>query len=180
MPQRATAMPAPDKLPARPSGDEREFTRFYREHIGRLITYLVYQGAPAHLAADLAQDAMIEVHKQWAVIGSPKAYAWTVAGRAFIRQAVDAAEVPVAEVPEPSAILTHPGEAEAWLQQQQIIEVLRALPSRQRQVLALVLDGWGPSEIAGLLGMEPPAVRASLKKARDAAAAHRRTLEEEL
>jgi RNA polymerase sigma factor (sigma-70 family) len=108
----------------------------------------------------------------------PRAYAWTAAYRAYIRHALHDAEVPVAEVPEPAAVLPLPGNAEAWLQEQQVLAVLRALPPRQRQVLALVLDGWSPAEIADLLGMEPPAVRASLKKARRAAEAHRRHQEE--
>jgi DNA-directed RNA polymerase specialized sigma24 family protein len=32
---------------------------------------------------------------------------------------------------------------------------MRALPPRQRQVLALVIDGWPPGEIAELLGGGP-------------------------
>jgi RNA polymerase sigma-70 factor (ECF subfamily) len=179
MSQRAAPVPAPDQFLDQPSGAEQEFACFYREHFGRLTIYLMCLGASAHLAAELAQDTMFLVHKRWAAIRFPRAYAWTVAGREFIRHAVDDdAEVPVAEVPEPSAVLARPGDAEAWLQQRQIVEVLRALPPRQRQVMALSLDGWSPSEIAGLLDMDPPAVRASLKKARLAADAYRRTLGE--
>jgi DNA-directed RNA polymerase specialized sigma24 family protein len=44
-------------------GDEHEFARFYRDHISRLAAYLVYQGAAAHLAADIAQDAMITAYQ---------------------------------------------------------------------------------------------------------------------
>lgn len=157
---------------------EHEFARFYRDHIGRLAAYLIYQGAAAHLAADIAQDAMITVYQRWPEIRSPKAYIWTVAYRAFIRHALNDSEQPVGEVPEPAALLPRPGETEAWLQEQHVIHVLRALPPRQRQVLALTVDGWTPVDIAELLGLDAAAVRSNLKKARRNAAEHRRTREE--
>ena len=159
-------------------GGEHEFARFYRDHIHRLAAYLIYQGAAAHLAADIAQDAMITAYRRWAEIKSPRAYTWTVAYRAFIRHALNDPEQPTGEVPEPAALLPRPEEAEAWLQEQHIIHVLRALPPRQCQVLALTIDGWTPAEIAELLGLDPGAVRSNLKKARRNAAEHRRTREE--
>jgi RNA polymerase sigma factor (sigma-70 family) len=161
-----------------PSG-EQEFARFYRERIGRLVAYLIYQGAAAHLAAELAQEAMITACQRWREITSPRAYVWTVAYRAFLRHALHDAEEPVAEVPEPTVVLPHPEAAEAWLQKQEIIEVLRALPPRQRQVLALTIDGWTPAEIADLLGIPPSAVRSNLMKARRNAAEYLRHIGKE-
>ena len=162
-------------------GSEDEFASFYRKHVSRLVAYLIYQGAPAALAADLAQEAMITAYRRWPEITSPRAYVYKVAGRAFVRRAVDAAELPVGEVPEPTSVLLRPGDAEAWLQAQQVITVLRALPPRQRQVLALTIDGWSPAEIADMLGIDPAAVRSNLKKARRSAGEqHRRTAKEVL
>jgi RNA polymerase sigma factor (sigma-70 family) len=160
-------------------GSEHEFSCFYREHIRRLVAYLIYQGATAHLAADLAQDAMTTAYRRWPEIKSPRAYVYKVAGRAFLRHALDAPELTVGEVPEPASVLPRPEEAEAWLQTQQIIEVLRALPPRQRQVLALTIDGWSPAEISELLGIDPAAVRSNLMKARRSADEHRRRIGEE-
>ncbi len=158
---------------------KREFASFYHEHFPRLAAYLLYQGAPVHLAADLAQDAMATAWRRWAEITSPRAYTYRVAGRAYTRRALEEPELLTGEVPEPSAVLPRPLETEAWLQQQQILRVLRALPPRQRQVLALTVDGWTPAEIAEMLGIEPDAVRASLMKARRCAAEeHRRDGEE--
>jgi RNA polymerase sigma-70 factor (ECF subfamily) len=128
--------------------DEEEFAAFYREHFGRLAAYLIYQGAPVAVAADLAQDAMITAYRRWPDVTSPRAYVYTVAGRALVRRAMDTPELPAGEVPEPSSVLPRPGEADQWLQQQQVLSVLRALPPRQRQVLALTLDGWSAAEIA--------------------------------
>jgi RNA polymerase sigma-70 factor (ECF subfamily) len=167
----APASPAP--------GGEHEFARFYRDHIRRLAAYLMYQGAAADLAADIAQDAMITTYRRWAEIRSPRAYTWTTAYRAFTRHALNDHELPAAEVPESAPLLPRPGEAEAWLQEQHIIRVLRALPPRQRQVLALTIDGWSPAEIAELLGLDPAAVRSNLKKARRNADAHHRGTREE-
>ena len=160
-------------------GDEREFSCFYREHFRYLVAYLIYQGATAHLAADLAQDAMTTAYRRWPAITSPRAYVYKVAGRAFLRHALDAPELPVGEAPEPTSVLPRPEEAEAWLQAQQVIAVLRALPPRQRQVLALTIDGWPPGEIAELLGIDPAAVRSNLMKARRSADEHRRRTAEE-
>lgn len=160
-------------------GDGQEFASFYRGHHGRLVSYLIYQGASVHLAAELAQEAMITAFQRWQEISSPRAYAWTVAYRAFTRHALHDAEEPVAEVPEPTIVLPHPQEAEIWLGKQQIVKVLRALPPRQRQVLALVFDGWTPAEIAELLGIASAAARASLMKARRNAAEYLRHLGEE-
>ena len=159
-------------------GGEQDFASFYREHIRRLFAYLLYQGAPAHLAAELAQEAMITAYERWDTIRSPKGYVWTVAYRALIRSAPDP-ELPVAEVPEPAPLLPHPEEAEEWLQKQLVINVLWALPPRQRQVLALTLDGWAPAEIAVLLGIDSAAVRSNLMKARRNADDHRRRIGEE-
>lgn len=159
-------------------GSEQEFARFYRERIGRLVAYLIYQGAPAHLAAELAQEAMITACRRWDTITSPRAYVWTVAYKGFLRHALHDPEEPVAEVPESAIVLPHPEEAEAWLEKQQIIEVLRALPPRQRQVLALTIDGWTPAETAGLLGILPSAVRSNLMKARRNAAEYLRRIGE--
>jgi RNA polymerase sigma-70 factor (ECF subfamily) len=162
------------------SGGEQDFVCFYREHIGRLVAYLIYLGAPAHLAAELAQEAMTTAYRRWREITSPRAYVWTVAYKAFLRHALhDDAQQPVAEVPEPTVVLPHPEEAEAWLLKQQIIEVLRALPPRQRQVLALTIDDWSPAEIAELLVISPSAARSNLMKARRNAAEYLRRFGEE-
>ena len=167
----AAASPAP--------GGEHEFARFYRDHIHRLAAYLMYQGAAADLAADIAQDVMTNAYRRWAEIKFPRAYTWKAAYRAFIRHVVNDEEQPAGEVPEPTPLLPRPGEAEAWLQEQHIILVLRALPPRQRQILALTIDGWTPAEIAELLSLDPAAVRSNLKKARrNADKYHRATREE--
>ncbi|MEV6171345.1 RNA polymerase sigma factor [Streptomyces sp. NPDC051954] len=166
----------PDRLSPE---DEEAFSRFYRAYFARLTAYLVYQGASVHIASELVQDTMLKASRKWHGIRSPGNWAYKVAYQAFVRYATRLEEEPVERVSEPTAVLHRPGEAEAWLQEQEIVRALEILPPRQRQVLALTLDGWEPAEIAELLGIEGTAVRSSLLKARRAVADHLAAREEE-
>lgn len=152
--------------------DEEAFKRFYRAYVSRLIAYLVYQGASVDRAAEFVQDTMIKAYRRWHEIKTPEKWAYTVAYRTFLRHAVRVEEEPVGEVPEPTALLRCPEATETWLQEQEIVQVLERLPPRQRQVLALTLDGWNPAEIAKLIGIEGAAVRSNLFKARKSVAQH--------
>ena len=48
----------------------------------------------------------------------------------------------------------------------QVLVALQALPPRQRQVMAWIIDGFGPTEIARELGISPESARQSYAKAR--------------
>ncbi|KPI01942.1 RNA polymerase, sigma-24 subunit, RpoE, ECF subfamily [Actinobacteria bacterium OK074] len=159
--------------------DEKAFSDFYRTYLPRLTAYLVYQGASVHIASELVQDTMIKAYRKWNHLTWHRSWAYKVAYQAFVRHATRVEEEPVEEVPEPTAVLGHPGEADAWVGEQEIVRVLGMLPARQRQVLALTLDGWAPAEIAELLGVEGAAVRSSLLKARRALAEYLRMGREE-
>jgi RNA polymerase sigma-70 factor (ECF subfamily) len=159
--------------------DEEAFSRFYRAYFARLTAYLVYQGASVHIASELVQETMLKACRKWHAIRSPGSWAYKVAYQAFVRHATRVEEEPVERVAEPTAVLHRPGEAETWLQEQEIVRALEILAPRQRQVLALTLDGWEPAGIAELLGIEGTAVRSSLLKARRAVADHLAGREEE-
>lgn len=162
----------PDGIPPRPPGpgNTAEFADFYRGHLKRLIQYLVYQGSSAHLAAEFAQEAMIAVYQRWKQVEHPRAYAYATAYRRYLRHIMTVSETPVDDVPEQSGILPQPDATERWLQEQEIVSVLRSLPPRQRQVLSLHLDGWSNPEIASLLTIDESAAGSNLHKARRAAA----------
>jgi RNA polymerase sigma-70 factor (ECF subfamily) len=144
------------------------FEGFYREYCGRLVAYLVGQGASAAVAADIVQDTMIKVFERWHSVRAPKAWAYKTAYQAFLRYATSPEE-PAAAVPEPSMLLPCPDEAEEYAQHNEAVRFLRGLPARQRQVLALTYDGWTPKEIAEMLGINSLTVRSNLRKARCAA-----------
>ncbi|MFE6050426.1 RNA polymerase sigma factor [Kitasatospora sp. NPDC056446] len=145
-----------------------EFAYFYRTFVLRLTAFLMWQGAPAALASDLAQDTMLKAFERWDRIQSPEAWSRRVASRELVR-AFSQVEESIDELAlEPTSLLPAPGEAAAWEQRQEILRLLRGLPARQRQVLAWTLDGYTPTEIAAELGLKAAAVRASLFKARAA------------
>ncbi|WP_346779920.1 RNA polymerase sigma factor [Streptomyces sp. S3(2020)] len=158
--------------------DEEAFSHFYRAYVPRLTAYLVYQGAPVDRAGEFVQDTMVKAYRSWHEIRSHRSWAYTVAYREFVRHATRVEE-PVEEVPESTTLLCRPEATESWLQEQEIVQVLRSLPARQRQVLALMLDGWKPAEIAKLIGIEGAAVRSNLFKARKAVAQHLARREED-
>ena len=51
---------------------------------------------------------------------------------------------------------------------QYVLDVLRALPRAQREVMAWTVDGYEPAEIAELIGKNPATVRTNLRHARKA------------
>ncbi|MFJ9690767.1 RNA polymerase sigma factor [Kitasatospora sp. NPDC101183] len=143
-----------------------EFAYFYRRFIGRLTAFLMWQGASAALAADLAQDTMIKAYERWDRIQSPEAWSRRVASRELVR-AFSQVEESIDDLSlEPTSLLPAPNDAAEWEKEQEILHLLRDLPARQRQIFAWTLDGYKPAEIAAELGLKATAVRASLFKAR--------------
>ena len=57
-------------------------------------------------------------------------------------------------------------------EQARVLEALRLLPYRQRQVMAWAYDGYTPAEIATFLNLDSGTVRASLHKARETLKRH--------
>ena len=145
---------------------EAAFSDFYRGFITKLVGFLMWQGARLHDAADIAQQTMALAYQSWETIRRPEAWAHTVASRALARRIASVDEDPVEQFPERTALLPASAAAGAWEEQQEILRLLRALPSRQRQVMAWTFDGYSPAEIAEQLKITPEAVRASLQKAR--------------
>src|SRR5262249_50643878 len=153
-------------------GDHAEFEAFYRAELGRLVAFLLYHGASLAEGADVAQDAMAQAFRNWHRIESPRAWVRKVAGRAFVRRLAAVEETPTEDVPEPTPLLQSPSPTEEWEQRHEILRLLRSLPARQRQVMAWTFDGYTPTEIAEILGMEPAAVRQNLHRAPTRLAAH--------
>jgi len=160
---------AADPTPHGPAGRsprEDEFAAFYRGFVTRLVGFLIWQGSPACLAADLAQETMIQAWRQWETIEHPDAWARRVASRGLVRHFSRTEEDPVAQPPQPTSLAPNPDRLTEWENNQQILDLLAKLPPRQRQVLAWSVDGFSPTEIATELGITPETVRGNLLKAR--------------
>lgn len=154
----------PPAVPSEEAVRVAAFEAFYRSHMPRLVGLLIWQGAGVHIAADLAHDAMREAWRQWAVIRHPWAWVRRTAGRLLIRWLIEDRETPVDQAVSP--LLPGPDAMAELETRYTALRLLGHLPFRQRQVLALTLDGLTPTEIADELEVTSAAVRASLMKAR--------------
>jgi RNA polymerase sigma-70 factor (ECF subfamily) len=141
------------------------FDLFYQQEYSGLVQLALVLSGSRYGAEDIAQDALVAAWKRWSELEQP--LAWTrrvvanlavsairrriVEGRAMVRLAVRRGE-PIAELPEP--------DTQFWA-------AVRALPTRQRQMLALYyLGDCSVGEIAATLGCAEGTVRATLHKGR--------------
>jgi RNA polymerase sigma-70 factor (ECF subfamily) len=155
------------------------FDLFYQEEYSGLVQLAFVLSGSRYGAEDIAQDALVAAWKKWRDLEQPLAWTRRVVanlavsairrriaeGRAVVRLALGRGE-PIAELPEP--------DLEFWA-------AVRALPTRQRQMLALYyLGDCSVGEIALTLGCAEGTVRATLHKGRLALAKRLRlSLEEE-
>jgi RNA polymerase sigma factor (sigma-70 family) len=145
------------------------FEDWYRDESPGLILFAVRLGADICHAHDLAQDACARVLERWETICSPRAYVRVVIRNAYFKHRQHDREdlvldlVPATAVEDPGL-----GEIEFQDQEEMIFAAIRLLPPRQREVIAWTIDGYGPSEIARILGCEALTIRGNLHKARQA------------
>jgi RNA polymerase sigma-70 factor (ECF subfamily) len=78
-------------------------------------------------------------------------------------------EIPTDELPPPSSPLLRAGttDTQRWEQRHDLIDRIRRLPPRQRQVMAWTLYEYRPAEIADELRLPADTVRANLYQARN-------------
>lgn len=161
----ATAAPPEASRMHPPTG----FTAFFREHHPSLIHTAMYAGATRTEARLAAQDAMTDVLKRWDDIANPVAYTRQAVLSCFFKARRDGLDrVRIKQVRHgagtPEARLDQ--NLTAWENKQWVCQLLDSLPAKQREAMALVVDGFEPSEIAALLGRSAEAVRQNLREAR--------------
>jgi RNA polymerase sigma-70 factor, ECF subfamily len=164
--------------PLDPLAESGGFEAFYlREY--HAVVQLAYALSGSRLAAeDIAQEAFLRAFRDWNHIRHPSAWVRKVAvrraGRTARRRLLEAGALArllagrgpaVAELPEE--------DAEVW-------RAVRALPTRQAQVIALHYVADAPvAEIAQTLGMAEGTVKAQLHRARHALATRLATVWED-
>ena len=163
-----TAGPEAGALPAGSGGlREAEFTEFFRAEHTKLIRFVMTIGAGGDEAAEIAQVTFFKAFEGWAGIRAPRAWIRRVAvneltaARQAARRETPQATLPDAPVPVSTALAVELTE-----EARQVLASLQALPPRQRQVMAWIIDGFGAVEIARELGVSPDSVRQSHAKAR--------------
>jgi RNA polymerase sigma-70 factor, ECF subfamily len=142
---------------------------------------LVFAGDPDE-ADDIVQDAFVQMHRSLAQFhGDAPLEAWLyriVRRAAGQRRRTKQRRLRLAASararPERETYITDPGARvdREWIAAQ-IRRFFAGLPGRQREIFDLVdLQGYDPSEVARMTGMNPATVRANLFKARAAVRAH--------
>lgn len=159
------------KASAWPAGSDGlrdpEFAQFFRAEHKKLIRFVIAIGASGDEAAEIAQVTLFKAFESWDVIRAPRAWIRRVAvneltaARRAARRETPQATVPDAPEPVSTALA-----AELTEEARQVLAALQALPPRQRQVMAWIIDGFGAAEIARELGISPESVRQSYAKAR--------------
>lgn len=161
------------------SGVELLF-RTHRLQMVRLAKLLVDD---KETAEDVVQDAFAALHRRWASLGSQEA-----AG-AYLRTAVingcrsalrRRRTARTSQWRQYESLIEDPADRPAMLAAEhgEVLDALRRLPSRQREVI--VLRYWaelGEAEIARTLGISVGAVKSSASRGRDALAAKLRGTE---
>jgi RNA polymerase sigma factor (sigma-70 family) len=144
-----------------------EFAEFFRAEHKKLIRFVIAIGAGADEAAEIAQVTFVKAFESWDQIRAPRAWIRRVAVNELtaVRQAARR-EIPQAAVPDAPVPVSTALAVELTDEARQVIAALQALPPRQRQVMAWIVDGFGAAEIARELGISPESVRQSHAKAR--------------
>lgn len=145
-----------------------EFEAVYRAERSRLMAYLMAEGADQHEADEAVQTAFAHAYPVWETIRQPRAWLHKVALREYYRaDARVKREIPANDSLPDRAEPLDSGDIVVLNEEGEMVrEALSALPARQRQVMALTLAGFTPSESAQQLGCDPAAVRQNQVRAR--------------
>jgi RNA polymerase sigma-70 factor (ECF subfamily) len=163
-----TAGPEAGALPAGSSElRDGEFVQFFRAEHKKLIRFVIAIGAGGDEAAEIAQVAFFKAFEGWDVIRAPRAWIRRVAANELTaaRQAARR-ETPQGTLPDAPGPVSTALAVELTEEARQVLAALQALPPRQREVMAWIIDGFGAVEIARELGISPESVRQSHAKAR--------------
>jgi RNA polymerase sigma factor (sigma-70 family) len=155
-----------DPVQADPGERAAQFEALYRQDTPRLVRFLILDGAPAAVAAELAQETMTALWQSWDTVTSPKAWSRRVASRKWIRYRTQVPELPIDILPETGVLLPRSQDAETIDAGCDLLRLLSLLTPRQRQVMARTYDGDTAADIAAELGMSEATVRSTLRHAR--------------
>jgi DNA-directed RNA polymerase specialized sigma24 family protein len=139
-----------------------EFDAFFRADFPALVAFLCKAGFEVETARDVAAEAMLHALEAWPIVEDPRAWVRRVAGRLIDAPGDVRTDWGPAGDPRDDEELAGLVEQHAGL-----IDLLAALPGKQRMVLAWSLDGFTPSQIAEALRVAPATVRSTLRHVRE-------------
>jgi RNA polymerase sigma factor (sigma-70 family) len=154
-----------------------DFDTLYRAEGPLLMRFLRAQGAEEQEAWDAVQAAFECLLRAKYPIQRPRFWLRTVALREYRhtcprvptrrRKMIETPTGPQ-ELPEPAPSESAAEAVERAEEFERLMELLRDLPTKQRQVMACQLDGLSHEETAELLNMQVAAVRKNYSRARKA------------
>lgn len=143
-------------------GGHDEFDAFFRADFPALVAFLCKAGFEVETARDVAAEAMLHALEAWPTAEDPRAWVRRVAGRLLDAPGDVRADWSPASDPRDDEELAVLLGAHAGL-----LDLLAALPGKQRLVLAWSLDGFTPAQIAEALRIAPATVRSTLRHVRE-------------
>lgn len=147
-----------------PQEQIKGFPPFFEAEYKPLMRYLIFLGATREEALNVAQEAMTQVLRRWARVETPRSYVRTTARRIFFTGCEKARREQegwreLARLQNRCA--SEPLDAETrW-----VLEMLQALPERQRNVVALTMEGYTPEQISEMTESKAATVRSNLRHA---------------
>jgi RNA polymerase sigma-70 factor (ECF subfamily) len=165
----APAVAAPRATP--PASPPAGFAEFFRNNYKKLLRFAMYAGASEHQADEATAATMKELLNRWADINNPAAYARRAVISNLIkakkRQSLEPIRDRLVDLRAAPAAAYDDLDLSAWEDKEWVMQLLVSLPPAQRDVMAHIIDGFTPKEIAQLLGTSPAAIRQCLHAARE-------------
>lgn len=148
------------------------FEEFLAARLDPLLRYATVITCNGHLAEDVVQEVMLRAQRHWsriAAMDAPEQYVRRMIVNEFLswrRRRSTTSSVPF----DPVALSTIPaperGGTEAVDDRQVLLQLIAALPPKQRAVIALkYYEDLSDGEIAAVLGCRPASVRSQASRA---------------
>ena len=150
----------------------RTFAGLFAEHYPAVYRLLDRLSGDADLAADLAQEAFLRLHRRGVVPDAPAAWLVTVALNLFRNAKVSARRRrELLTVERGTQLHSQPPSSSDELDGEEdrrriVRAALDRLPERDRQLLLLRAEGYGYREIAGMLSLNATSVGVLLARAK--------------
>jgi RNA polymerase sigma factor (sigma-70 family) len=151
------------------SSEHDEFTVFFEKEYRPIVALVMRAGANFEDAEDAVSEAMTLASGRFSHLENPGAWVRKVAVRRFVRKHHRDRERELREQFAASSVAQ--ARIDDGDHQRLVRDLINDLPSAQRKVMALHLDGYTTAEIAAFMDSPQDTVRSNLRHARRALSA---------
>ena len=155
-------------------GDLAAFDALARRYEARLFSYALRMTGDAHEAADLAQETLLRVYRSLGRFDASRRFAPWAFGiaahvcRDWLRRRGRRAEQPWGNDDRPAGIATPAEAAAAAEERERVVQAVRRLPPKYREVIVLhYLEEMPYDDVARSLSISPEAARRRALRARE-------------